>query len=43
MIGDRRLYPGEYNRAEPDTIDHHVFSETGCTCVLVTSFRDAIL
>jgi anti-sigma factor ChrR (cupin superfamily) len=43
MIGDRKLYPGDYNRAEPDTVDHHVFSETGCTCVLVTSFRDAIL
>jgi quercetin dioxygenase-like cupin family protein len=43
MIGDRKLYPGDYNRAEPGTVDHRVWSETGCTCVLLTSFRDAIL
>jgi anti-sigma factor ChrR (cupin superfamily) len=43
MIGDRRLYPGDYNRAEPGTVDHRVWSDTGCTCVLITSFRDAIL
>jgi anti-sigma factor ChrR (cupin superfamily) len=43
MIGDRKLHPGDYNRAEPDTVDHRVWSETGCTCVLLTSYRDAIL
>jgi anti-sigma factor ChrR (cupin superfamily) len=43
MIGDRTLYPGDYNRAEPGTVDHRVWSETGCTCVLVTSFRDVLL
>jgi hypothetical protein len=43
MIGDRTLHPGDYNRAEPGTVDRRVWSETGCTCVLVTSFRDAIL
>jgi anti-sigma factor ChrR (cupin superfamily) len=43
IIGDRKLYPGDYNRAEAGTIDHRVWSETGCTCVLVTSFRDIIL
>jgi quercetin dioxygenase-like cupin family protein len=41
MIGDRRLYPGDYNRAEPGSADHRVWSETGCTCVLVTSYHQA--
>jgi hypothetical protein len=43
MIGDRTLYPGDYNRAEPGTVDHRVWSETGCTCVLLTSFHDVLL
>lgn len=43
MIGDRRLYPGDYNRAEAGTVDHRVWSETGCTCVLLTSLHDALL
>ena len=41
-IDDRKLYPGDYNRAEPGTGDKRVWSETGCTCVLVTSTRDAL-
>ena len=41
-IGDSRLVPGDYNRAEPGTVDHRVWSETGCTCVLVTSTRDQL-
>jgi quercetin dioxygenase-like cupin family protein len=43
MIGDRTLHPGDYNRAEPGTVDHRVWSATGCTCVLVTSPHDALL
>jgi anti-sigma factor ChrR (cupin superfamily) len=43
MIGDRTLYPGDYNRAEAGTVDHRVWSETGCTCVLITSFKDALI
>jgi len=42
-IGDRTLQPGDYNRAEPGTEDHRVWSATGCTCVLITSYRDVIL
>jgi anti-sigma factor ChrR (cupin superfamily) len=42
-IGDRKLHPGDYNRSERGTIDHRVWSENGCTCVLVTSARDALL
>jgi anti-sigma factor ChrR (cupin superfamily) len=42
-IDDRKLCPGDYNRAEPGTGDKRVWSETGCTCVLVTSTRDQLL
>jgi RNA polymerase sigma-70 factor (ECF subfamily) len=41
-IDDRKLHPGEYNRAEPGTSDKRVWSETGCACVLVTSAKDAL-
>lgn len=41
-IDDRKLRPGDYNRAEPGTADGRVWSETGCTCVLVTSSRDVL-
>ncbi|HEX9432738.1 MAG TPA: cupin domain-containing protein [Burkholderiales bacterium] len=41
-IDDRKLYPGDYNRAEPGTGDKRVWSETGCTCVLITSTKDLL-
>jgi anti-sigma factor ChrR (cupin superfamily) len=41
-IDDRKLYPGDYNRAEIGTCDTRVWSETGCTCVLITSTRDTL-
>jgi anti-sigma factor ChrR (cupin superfamily) len=41
-IEDRKLYPGDYNRGEPGTSDQRVWSETGCTCVLITSPRDVL-
>jgi hypothetical protein len=41
-IEDRKLYPGDYNRAEPGTADQRVWSETGCTCVLITSPHDQL-
>jgi hypothetical protein len=41
-IDDHKLYPGDYNRAEIGTGDNRVWSETGCTCVLVTSTRDRL-
>lgn len=43
MIDDKKLYPGDYIRAEADTVDHRVWTETGCTCVLLTSTRDVVL
>jgi anti-sigma factor ChrR (cupin superfamily) len=41
-IDERKLYPGDYNRAEPGTGDKRVWSETGCTCVLITSAKDIL-
>jgi anti-sigma factor ChrR (cupin superfamily) len=42
-IDDRKLYPGDYNRGEPGGGDTLVWSETGCTCVLITSINDTLL
>jgi DNA-directed RNA polymerase specialized sigma24 family protein len=41
-IDGRRLRSGDYNRAEAGTSDVIVRSETGCTCVLITSFQDVL-
>ena len=41
-IDDRKLHPGDYNRGEPGASDRLVWSETGCTCVLITSLRDTL-
>ena len=43
FVNERKLYPGDYLISEVGSVDHRVWSETGCTCVLVTSFYDAIL
>ncbi len=43
LVNERTMYPGEYLHAEGGTEDHRVYSETGCTCVLMTSTDDAIL
>jgi len=41
-IDERKLYPGEYNHAEPGSADTLVWSGTGCTCVLITSAKDKL-
>jgi anti-sigma factor ChrR (cupin superfamily) len=41
-IDDRKLYPGDYNCATPGTSDARVWSETGCSCVLITSPDDIL-
>jgi anti-sigma factor ChrR (cupin superfamily) len=43
MIDGKKLYPGDYIRAEAETVDHRVWTETGCTCVLLTSTKDVVL
>lgn len=41
-IDDRKLVPGDYNYGSPGAFDERVFSETGCTCVLITSTKDVL-
>lgn len=41
-IDERKLHPGDYWRAEAGTEDRRVWSETGCTCVLITSPADVL-
>jgi len=41
-IDQRKLFPGDYNYGPPGASDELVWSETGCTCVLVTSTRDIL-
>ena len=43
MVDERRLSPGDYLRSEPGTGDDRVWSETGCTCVLMTSYDDVLM
>jgi len=42
MIDERKLRPGDYSRAEPGSVDRRIWSETGCTCLLVTSPDDVL-
>jgi quercetin dioxygenase-like cupin family protein len=35
-IDDRTLYPGDFIHSEASSVDHRVWSETGCTCFLMT-------
>ena len=41
-IDARRLFPGDYNYCAPGAGDERVWSETGCTCLLVTSTKDTL-
>jgi hypothetical protein len=41
-IDGRKLLPGDYNHAAPGSGDDSVWSETGCTCILLTSTRDIL-
>jgi anti-sigma factor ChrR (cupin superfamily) len=42
-IDERKLSPGDYNYGAPGAGDERVWSETGCTCLLVTSTKDVLL
>jgi anti-sigma factor ChrR (cupin superfamily) len=41
-IDGRKLMPGDYNYGAPGADDERVWSETGCTCVLMTSTKDVL-
>ena len=41
-VDDRTLYPGDFIHSEAGSVDHRVWSETGCSCFLMTSTADAL-
>jgi anti-sigma factor ChrR (cupin superfamily) len=41
-IDERKLFPGDYSYGAPGAGDERVCSETGCTCVLITSTKDIL-
>ena len=41
-IDERKLFPGDYKYGAPGERDERVWSETGCTCVLITSTNDVL-
>jgi anti-sigma factor ChrR (cupin superfamily) len=41
-VDDRTLNPGDFIHSEAGSVDHRVWSETGCTCFLLTSTKDAL-
>jgi len=41
-INARKLFPGDYSYCAPGSGDDRVWSETGCTCVLITSTKDIL-
>ena len=41
-IDERKLLPGDYNYGASGAGDDRVWSETGCTCVLITSTKDIL-
>ena len=41
-VDERTLYPGDFIHNEAGSKDHRVWSETGCTCFLMTSTEDAL-
>ena len=43
IVDDETFHPGDYRRGDAGAVDHRVWSETGCTCVLMTSIHDVIL
>ena len=42
-IDGRKLMPGDYNFGAAGAADRRVWSETGCTCVLMTSTEDVLI
>ena len=41
-IDELKLFPGDYNYGAPGAGDERVWSETVCTCLLVTSTQDVL-
>jgi hypothetical protein len=43
IVDDTTLRVGDYRRVEAGSVDRRVWSQTGCTCLLITSFHDTLL
>jgi quercetin dioxygenase-like cupin family protein len=41
-VDERTLYPGDFIHSDAGSVDHRVWSETGCTCFLLTSTEDVL-
>ena len=41
-IDDRKLFAGDYNYGAPGASDERVWTERGCTCLLITSTKDLL-
>ncbi len=41
-VDDRTLHAGDFIHSEAGSVDHRVWSETGCTCFLMTSTNDVL-
>ena len=41
-VDERTLYPGDFIHNDAGSVDHRVWSDTGCTCFLLTSTQDAL-
>jgi DNA-directed RNA polymerase specialized sigma24 family protein len=41
-IDERKLFAGDYNYGAPGAGDDRVWTETGCTCILITSTKDVL-
>jgi hypothetical protein len=42
-VDDKKFHSGDFIRAEAGSVDLRVWTETGCTCVVMTSLKDTIL
>ena len=41
-IDERKLSAGDYNYGAPGASDERIWSELGCTCILITSTKDVL-
>jgi hypothetical protein len=42
-LNDKKLQAGDFVRAEAGSVDYRVWTETGCTCLLLASMNDTLL
>ena len=42
IVDDKKLHAGDYLRSVPGTADKRVWTETGCSGILITSSQDRL-